>query len=64
MTERDRTQSLVSEKAVLVGVFLPDRKHHDEQLEELQGLAEAAGCQVVGLLTQRREQPDAEIVPR
>ncbi len=59
VTERDRTQSLISEKAVLVGVFLPDRKRHDEQLDELQGLAEAAGCQVAGLLTQRREQPDS-----
>jgi GTP-binding protein HflX len=59
VTERDRTQSLVSEKAVLVGVFLSDRKYHDEQLDELWGLAEAAGCQTVGTLTQRRDQPDA-----
>jgi GTP-binding protein HflX len=59
VTERDRTQSLVSEKAIVVGVLLADHQRHDEQLDELQGLAEAAGCQVVGRLIQRREQPDA-----
>jgi GTPase len=59
VTERDRTKSLVSEQAVLVGVFLPDRKHHDEELHELQGLADTAGCETVGILTQNRERPDA-----
>jgi GTP-binding protein HflX len=49
----------VSEKAVLVGVFLSDQTPHDDQLHELQGLADTAGCETVGLLTQRREQPDA-----
>lgn len=59
MTERDRTQSLTSEKAVLVGVFLADEKTHDEQLQELQGLVDTAGCRTVAILTQRREQPNA-----
>jgi GTP-binding protein HflX len=38
---------------------LADQRHQDEELEELQGLAEAAGCQVVGRMIQRRDQPDA-----
>ena len=59
VTERDRTQNLVSESAVLVGVLLPENASRDEQLVELQGLAVAAGCEPSGILTQRREQPDA-----
>jgi GTP-binding protein HflX len=56
VSEARRTESVISEKAVLVGVILPDQ-HHD-QLEELQGLAESAGAEVVGRLTQRRDVPD------
>ncbi len=66
MKEISRTESVVSEAAVLVGVFLAERdrslSHLDHELvplEELEGLAEAAGTQVVGKLTQRREAPDA-----
>ncbi len=54
-----RTESVVSESAILVGVKLADRNGHPDALEELEGLAEAAGTQVVGKLTQRREAPDA-----
>ena len=54
-----RTESVASESAVLVGVFLGERDHEADPLEELEGLAEAAGTQVVGKLTQRREAPDA-----
>ena len=54
-----RTESVASESAVLVGVFLADRDPELVPLEELEGLAEAAGTQVVGKLTQRREAPDA-----
>ena len=58
MTEIDRTQSLVSESAILVGVILPEQDtSHD--LTELQGLADTVGCRTVGMLTQRREQPDS-----
>ena len=60
--EISRTESVVSESAVLVGVFLAERdrslSHLDHELvplEELEGLAEAAGTQVVGKLTQRRD---------
>ncbi len=66
LDETRRTESVVSESAVLVGVFLAEREHglaeRDHELvplEELEGLAEAAGTHVVGKLTQRREAPDA-----
>jgi GTP-binding protein HflX len=54
-----RAESVAAERAVLVGVLLADRDHPSEPLEELEGLAEAAGAQVVGRLTQRRPSPDA-----
>ena len=57
MTERDRTTSVVSESAVLVGVMLPGNADHFDELDELDGLAVAAGTEVVGKLTQRRETP-------
>jgi len=55
----DRFASTIIEKAVLVGVFLPDRHYGNPPLAELEGLAEAAGTKVVGKLTQRRDAPDA-----
>ena len=58
MTERERAPSVVSETAVLVGVVLPQNGSRFDELEELQGLAAAAGTEVVGKLWQRREQPD------
>jgi len=57
--ELSRTESVVSEAAVLVGVLLPNREVHGLPLEELEGLAATAGVRVVGHLTQRRETPDA-----
>jgi GTP-binding protein HflX len=42
----------------LVGVFLAGEPNDDEHLEELAGLAETAGAEVVGRLTQRRDTPD------
>jgi GTP-binding protein HflX len=57
--EITRTESVVSESAVLVSVLLGDRSAEAVPLEELEGLAEAAGTQVVGKLVQRRETPDA-----
>jgi GTP-binding protein HflX len=53
-----RTESVVHERAVLVGLILDSRTAGDEPLEELQGLAETAGARVVGQMTQRREVPD------
>jgi GTP-binding protein HflX len=44
------------EKAVLVSVALPERPWvGDDPLDELRGLAETAGAQVVGELTQKRQ---------
>ncbi len=52
-----------SESAVLVGVQLsgslaPEEASHTEILEELSGLVETAGAEVVARLTQKREAPD------
>ena len=54
----ERNQGVESESAILVGVFLSDQPNDDVILEELAGLAETAGAEVVGRLTQRRETPD------
>lgn len=59
MYELDRSRTVVREPAVLVAVLLPNRPREDTPLEELQGLAEAAGAVVVGRLIQRREAPNA-----
>jgi GTP-binding protein HflX len=54
----NRTDSVSSERAVLVGVLLDDRKLPEEPLAELEGLAATAGARVAGHLTQRRPAPD------
>ena len=43
MSDQERTQSVVSESAVLVGVVLPENAARSDDLSELQGLAQAAG---------------------
>ena len=55
----NRAESVAREAAVLVGVLLPDRREDGSPLEELAGLAEAAGAEVVAEMTQRRAAPDA-----
>lgn len=60
MTERDRTQSLALESAVLVSVLLADDPTPHDDLDELQGLADTAGCCTVAKLTQRRERLDVK----
>jgi GTP-binding protein HflX len=57
--ETDRLDGVASEKAILVGVLLPNRHSEIEPLEELEGLARTAGVRIVGQLVQRREAPDA-----
>jgi GTPase len=47
-----------SEAAILVGVFLADRRTEETPLKELEGLAETAGLRIVGQLVQRRDVPD------
>lgn len=55
--EANRTDSIVSEAAVLVGVLLSDKSYPEEPLDELAGLAEAAGVEVRAEMTQRRDKP-------
>jgi len=54
----DRKQGMESESAVLVGVHLPEQPSLDQNLEELAGLVETAGAEVVARLTQNRQAPD------
>ncbi len=56
--ERDRSETVAREVAVLVRVTLPDQLFNEDPLDELEGLATTAGTQVVGGLVQRREKPD------
>lgn len=58
MYELSRAEGVASEATVLVEVILPGRRQTGPVLEELQGLASAAGARVVGQLVQRREAPD------
>lgn len=54
----NRVDTVASEAAFLVGVMLKDRQWSGAPLEELEGLAETAGTEVVGQMIQRREKPD------
>jgi GTPase len=56
--EMNRVDTVASEAAFLVGVMLKDYAWNGTPLEELEGLAETAGTEVVGRMTQRREKPD------
>ncbi|MFO7154603.1 MAG: GTPase HflX [Caldicoprobacter oshimai] len=47
----------VLEKAVLVGII--ESSHDQESMEELKDLAETAGAQVVGVITQKRKGTDS-----
>ena len=58
MTVRERTQSVQSERAVLVGVLLDAPADPERPLAELGGLVTTAGADVVAEITQRRERPD------
>jgi GTPase len=56
--DTDRKQGVLSESAVLVGVELPKSEAARDNLDELAGLVETAGAEVVGRLTQKRVTPD------
>ncbi len=56
--DRARLGTPEAERAVLVGVYLSERLPEEPPLTELEGLAEAAGVEVVGKITQRRAAPD------
>ena len=58
MTEINRIKGVAAERAILVGVLLDGREYHEDPLDELAGLAETVGAEVVGRLTQRRGAPD------
>jgi GTP-binding protein HflX len=58
VTELNRSGGIVSEAAVLVGVLMNEHRAPGDPLDELAGLAETAGANVTGRLTQRREAPD------
>lgn len=61
MSELKRTElSVRQEKAVLVGVILPESTADPrDPLGELASLAKTAGAKVVGNILQRRQRPDA-----
>lgn len=57
--ESDRKKSVASESAILVGVELSDQpSRNEEPLDELAGLVESAGAEIVGRLVQKRLAPD------
>jgi len=56
--EHYRSQSIALERAVLARVIGPNDGFSENPLDELTGLAETAGTQVVAGLVQRREAPD------
>lgn len=58
MHEIERTQSLTSERAILIRVILPDQTVDEDPLDELRGLAKTAQTEVVMEMTQRRHRPD------
>ncbi|GHT46120.1 GTPase HflX [Planctomycetales bacterium] len=53
-----RTDSVARESAVLAGVYLAGQGTGVAPLDELVGLAEAAGVNVLGQITQRRNKPE------
>ena len=57
VTDRERNASVDSESAILVSLILSEQQVTYDPLDELAGLAETAGADVVGRLTQRRERP-------
>lgn len=57
MLERERSESVASETAVLARCVFRRRKDSGDPLEELRGLAKTAGTEVVDGLVQRRDRP-------
>ena len=56
--EHFRSESIARERAVLARMIGPQDSFVEQPLDELTGLAETAGTEVVGGLVQRRETPD------
>jgi len=53
-----RTESVALESAILVGIYLEGEGKQDSPLDELAGLAEAAGVSELGRIIQRRRKPE------
>lgn len=60
MQEHYRSQSVALERCVLARVIGPNDAFTENPLDEMTGLAESAGTQVLGGIVQRRETPDAK----
>ena len=58
MHDRQNSNKVKEEVAVLVRVLLPDSPLDLDPLKEVQGLAETAGALVMSGMTQKRERPD------
>ncbi len=58
MHEHYRSQSIALEKCVLARLIGPNDAFAENPLDEMTGLAESAGTQVLGGIVQRRESPD------
>lgn len=54
-----RIESVISENAILVGVYLKGEGDSESPLDELAALADAAGTTVLGELIQRKHRPEA-----
>ena len=58
MHDRQKSDKVKEEVAILVRVLLPDSPLDLDPLKEVQGLAETAGALVMSGMTQKRERPD------
>ena len=56
--EHHRSQSVALEKCILARLVSPDDAFTDDPLEEMSGLAQSAGTEVLGGVVQKRETPD------
>jgi len=56
---RENKPSVIAERAILVGVILPEQDQRFDDLKELESLAVTAGARIVGRMVQRRQRPDA-----
>ena len=56
--EHQRSQSVALERCVLARIIGPQDAFTENPLDELTGLAESAGTEVLGGIVQRRETPD------
>ena len=57
--EHDNHSALPEKRAILVGVCLPDTERFEESMEELKGLTEALGLEIVGYYTQNLPRVNA-----